>query len=174
VWLLSHTDEALTPYCDMYPEHGFEIFDAQCEIGVQVEHAILNAGHPKLSEKFEAELDDVDYWDKWRAEATVPDKPLTMDEASLALRHYSSMGYGLIIALRSQSAAFDGQAMHMAGDLIRDSLDTLCPVRRKDGCIPRDIAYGLACLRAGMLNADGFYTCNIRRSISGCWRLPTI
>jgi hypothetical protein len=47
--------------------------------------------------------------------------------------------------------------MQIAGDLIRDSLDTLCPVWRKDGCVPRDIAYGLACLRSGMLNADGFY-----------------
>jgi len=33
VWLLSHTDEALTPYCDLHTEHGVEIFDAQCEIG---------------------------------------------------------------------------------------------------------------------------------------------
>jgi hypothetical protein len=97
VWPLSQTDEALTPYCDLHPEHGVEIFDAQCEIGVQVEHAILNAGRPKLSEKIEAELDDVDYWDKWRAEATASDKPLTMDEASLALRHHISMGYGLIM-----------------------------------------------------------------------------
>jgi hypothetical protein len=157
VWLLSHTDEALAPYCDMYPEHGFEIFDAQCEIGVHVEQAILNAGHPKLSEKIEAELNDVDYWDKWRAEAVTPDRPLTKDEASVALRHHISVGYGLIIALRSQAAAFDGQAMKIAGDLIRDSLGTLCPVWREDGCVPRDIAYGLACLRAGMLNADGFY-----------------
>jgi hypothetical protein len=37
VWLLSHTDEALTPDCDMYPEHGLELFDAQCEIPEQVE-----------------------------------------------------------------------------------------------------------------------------------------
>lgn len=154
IWLLSHTDEALTPYRDMHPEYGFEIFDAQCEIGIQAEHAILNARYPKLDKKTQAELEDVDYWDRWRAEAIAPDRPLTTDEASLALRHHISIGYGLIIALRSQAAAFDGQAMQIAGDLIRDSLDTLCPVWRKDGCVPRDI---VACLRSGMLNADGFY-----------------
>jgi hypothetical protein len=157
VWLLSHIDEALTPYCDMHPEHGFEIFDAQCEIVEQVESAILSAGYPKLGEKIETELDDVDYWDKWRVEATVPDRPLTVEESLLAFRHHISRGYGLVVALRTQAAAFDGQAMQIVGDLIRDSLDTLGPVWRKNGCVPRDIAYGLACLRSGMLNADGFY-----------------
>jgi hypothetical protein len=44
IWLLSHTDEALTPYCDMRPEHGVEIFNAQCEILEQVEKAITSAG----------------------------------------------------------------------------------------------------------------------------------
>jgi hypothetical protein len=157
VWLLSHTDEALTPYCDMYPEHGVEIFDVQCEVGVQVERSINGAGWPDLDDEIEATLSDIDYWDGWRAEAAAPDRPLTVDEASLALRLHISTGFGLIIALRTQAAAFDGQAMQIAGDLIRDSLDKLCPVWRKDRCVPRDIAYGLACLRAGMLNADGFY-----------------
>jgi hypothetical protein len=32
VWLLSHTDEALTPYGAGHSAYRFEIFDAQCEI----------------------------------------------------------------------------------------------------------------------------------------------
>lgn len=157
VWLLRHTDEALTPYCDMYPEQRFVVFTTQCEIGERVEEAITSAGWPELDAKIEAMLSDIDYWDKWRVEAVLPDRPLTRDEASLALRLHISRGFGLIVALRSQAAAFDEQAMRITGDLIRDSSDTLCPIWRKDGCVPRDIAYGLACLRAGMLNADGFY-----------------
>jgi hypothetical protein len=157
VWLLSHTDEALTPYGGVHPEYRFEIFDAQCEILERVESAILTAGYPKLDEKTEAELDDVDYWDKWRAEAAIPDRPHTVDEALLALRYHICRGYGLVVALRTQAAAFDEQATRVTGDLLRKSLDTMCPVWRDNGCVPRDIAYGLASLRSWLLNADGFY-----------------
>jgi hypothetical protein len=127
IWLLSHTDEALTPYCDMYPEHGIEIFDAQYEILERIESAIIGLGWPKLDEKIEATLDDVDYWDKWRADAAVPDRPLTVEEALLALRHHISRGYGLVVALRTQAAAFDKHSMQITGDLLRKSLDTMCP-----------------------------------------------
>jgi hypothetical protein len=157
IWLLSHTDEAHTPYCDMRPEHGVEIFNAQCEILEQVEKAITSAGWPELDGKIEAALSDVDYWDKWRVEAAVPDRPLTVDDALLALRHHISRGNGLVVALRSQAAAFDEHMMQITGDLLRKSLNTMCPVWREDGCIPRDIAYGLASLRSWLLNADGFY-----------------
>lgn len=157
VWLLSHTDEALTPYFDMHSEQRFVVFAAQCAIGEKVEEAITSAGWPELDAKIEATLSDIDYWNKWRAEAAVPDRLLTIDDAFLALRLHISRGFGLIVALRSQAATFDEQAMLITGELLRRSLKIMCPAWRKDGCVPRDIAYGLACLRFGMLNADGFY-----------------
>ncbi|HEX3272550.1 MAG TPA: hypothetical protein VHR15_18035 [Ktedonobacterales bacterium] len=157
VWLLRYTDETLTPFCALHPEQRFEIFDTQYEILERVEEAITSAGWPKLDEKIEAALEDVDYWDKWRVEAAVPDRLLAIDEALLALRHHISRGYSLVVALRSQAAAFDKQAMETTGDLLRKSLDTMCPIWRQDGCVPRDTAYGLASLRSWLLNADGFY-----------------
>jgi hypothetical protein len=171
VWLLSYTDEAQAPYCDWYPEHGCEIFDAQRTTVKQIEGAILSVGDPKASEKIEAELDDFDHWENWRAEGAAPDRPLTVDEALLALRYHISRGYGLIVALRTQWAAFAEQAMKITSHRLRKSLDTKCPVWRDNGCAQRDSAsrsrieiahrdsaYGLASLRSWLLHAQGFYT----------------
>jgi hypothetical protein len=85
----------------VHPEYRFESFDAQYEILGRIESAITGVGWPKLERYIEAAFDDGDYWDRWRVEVAVPDKPFRVEEASLGLRQHisrrlvSSPRYGL-------------------------------------------------------------------------------